>query len=149
MEYNITIDEIYAALPANDASRLRALVEQYGEEKAAEEWINTLPEDQIPLTQFSGGIGDEEDLTFAQSIGREIDYFICGHPKYADLRKQAQSKGTTATFYVGATVAAALGSVFGVTTAAILPTVLLLFHVAGKITLNAYCRNYNFKEEEA
>ena len=149
MEYNITIDEIYAALPADDASRLRALVEQYGEEKAAEEWINTLPEDQIPLTQFSGGIGDEEDLTFAQAIRREIDYFICGHPKYADLRKQAQSKGTTATFYVGATVAAALGSVFGVTTAAILPTVLLLFHVAGKITLNAYCRNYNFKEEEA
>ena len=30
MEDNITIDEIYAALPADDASRLRALVEQYG-----------------------------------------------------------------------------------------------------------------------
>ena len=148
MKYNITVDEIYAALPADDATRLRALVEQYGEEKAAEEWINTLPEEQIPLTQFSGGIGEEEDLTFAQAIRREIDYFVCGHPKYADLRKQTQSKGSNATFYVGTAVAAALGSAFGVTTAAILPSVLLLFHIACKITLNAYCRNYNFKEQE-
>ena len=77
-----------------------------------------------------------------------LDFFVCGHPKYVDLRTQIQSKGSNATLYVGTAVAAALGSAFGVTTAAILPTVLLLFHIAGKITLNAYCRNYNLNEEK-
>ena len=146
MEYNITIDEIYAAISAEDASRLRSYIEQYGEEKAAEEWLNTIPEDQLPRTPFSGGIGEEDvNLTFAQSIRREVDYFICGHPKYQDLRNKIDSKGEGVTLYAATSLAALIGSEFGITTAVILPSVMLLFRIAGRITLNAYCRNYHFQ----
>lgn len=84
------------------------------------------------------GLGVNDQLW--DRIKIQFQVFICTNDKeYSDLRKNASEVGRNGQTAVVAMVAGALGSVVGVSAAAIAPAISLLFIALLRIGRNAYC----------
>lgn len=123
---------------------ITSLVQKYGEEKAAEEWITTVG--PLQTATFGGDSFDKVDQKrYWIRFREEFDKLICGHPTYEeDLKKilfTGKSLGTGAVTYI----ATIIGPVIGMAPAILVPPIILLLHTVTKITVKAYCTTRHFE----
>lgn len=145
MEEIYSLTEVYASLPVDDATLLKSLIEEYGEEGAIDKWIDTIPPEQLPMTHFSGGIGDSDE-PFSKRLKDEINMVICGHPKYKEEREKILHEYNGYTLTAATSLGAIIGSVFGIASGAVIPVALIMIRLALKVTVGAYCKNYKYAE---
>jgi len=140
-----TLEDIYKSLPSYQASTVKRLVEMYGEEKAAEYWLDSLGPKQ---TSHFGGNGTalvSQSPSYWQRCKTELDKLICGHPSWEDEHKKYITVGKAITIGTAAAIAAAIAPVIGISTIVITPAVELLLHSISKVGFRAYCANKSFE----
>jgi hypothetical protein len=109
------------------------------EEEVAQLWLSSAG---ATSTVGFGAAGPIQN--FYSNVKREFVAFVCGDPKYDDERAQAQqiwnNQGKVGLVSM---VAAVVASTVGLAAAAVVPVIALLFSLATKIGLNAFCAACN------
>lgn len=140
-----TLEEIYASLPSYQATAIKQLVERYGEEKAAEFWLDNVGPKQ---TSHFGGDGTSlvsQSPSFWNRCKTELDKLICGHSTWEEEHKKYLTAGKAITIGSATAIATALAPVVGLSVVVLTPAVELLLHSIGKIGFRAYCANKTFE----
>ena len=122
------------ALPAYQKKRVRELIQDSGSvEDAAKKWLSASPEHTFPF-------GAEQGRSiFLEKVRDEVEKFLCGHDDYEEERKKLLSSADLIQTTVVSSVSAAIASVIGVAAAYVMPVIVLVFMMMGKISLNAWC----------
>ncbi|MCD7898891.1 MAG: hypothetical protein LUH22_03185 [Bacteroides sp.] len=120
------------------------LVSNFGEEKAAEEWISS--RGPIQTATFGGDTSNIPDSkTYWNRLKEEFDKLVCGHPDY----KKEQEKFATAGKAIGtgavASISNWLAPIVGMSPSILIPAVILLLYTTAKIGVKAYCSTKNYK----
>ncbi len=80
--------------------------------------------------------------SFYANVKAEVIAFVCGDAKYQAERTQAEAIWKThGKIGLVAAVAAAISPYVGLAAAAIIPVIALLFSLAAKVGLNAFCKS--------
>ena len=134
---NDDIDNWLIVLKPYQADSIRLLINEYGDENAAEKWLTANgPSNQVAF----GGISDQnQDNTFYTNFKIEFHKFICGDPKYETERNRLGVSLIAPKQLIISIISGALGATFGVTGALLAPAVCVLLFIVGKMGVNAYC----------
>lgn len=73
------------------------------------------------------------------AVKGEVDKFICGGPGYDDLRKQVEAGWEKGKTWIVTVVAGVVASHLGVAAAVIIPVIGIVFALAARIGVKAYC----------
>ncbi len=143
-----SLEEMYASLPHYQATTIRTLVEKYGEEKAAEMWLESMGPKQ---TQHFGGSSTElvsqsgKTVSFWKRCKTEFDKLICGHKDWEKEYEEYVNYGKAISIATATGIAGVLSPVIGVTTVILIPAIELLLRTVSKMGINAYCSNKDFE----
>jgi len=135
------VDGWFAGLPQSQAESILHLVDSgKSEEEVGELWLSRTGSNNTVGFGVGGPI-----QSFYSNVKKEFAAFVCGDEKYSDERKQAseiwKNQGKVGLVSM---VAALVASTVGLAAAAIVPVIALLFSLAAKIGLNAFCAACNF-----
>lgn len=136
-----SIEDIYNSLPTYQANIIRELVENNGEEKAAEIWLNSLGPKQT--SHFGGAL--HTNANYFTRCKTEIDKLLCGHPDYKEEYAKFISNERSITIATATAIGAWLSPIIGISVVLLVPAVELIIHSILKVGLNAYCTNKNMQ----
>ena len=135
---NISLDEWYTCVKPYQQTILRQLVSQFGEERAAEEWLTA--KGPMQTATFGGSQSNEADTeNYWNRLKEELDKFICGHTDYEKEQKKFLAVGKGVGIGAVSGIATWLSPIIGLAQPIILPALILLLHTASKIGVKAYC----------
>ena len=110
------------------------MLENDGPEQVVEKWISANgPTNTIGF----GGAGNNKP--FYDSFKTEFRKFICGSVDYDTERKKILDEGIVIKTVLISTASSAIAVKLGVMASLLVPAVALMFHVVGKIGINAWC----------
>lgn len=146
---NLTIDKIsiedcYAILKPYQQRIIKELVTKYGEEGAAERWINSKGAGN---TVTFGGLQQEnpQQDDYWSRLKVEFDKFLCGHPDYEVEREKLVGTGKAIGLASVAGISSWLGPLIGVSPVLLVPSIALLLTTTSKMGINAYCSVKTFE----
>lgn len=135
---DLSLDEWFKCLKPYQSSIIRQLVDNLGEERAAEEWITSTG--PIQTATFGGNPFNKVDQkSYWSRIKEEFDKFICGHSAYEKEREKFLSTGKLLGTGAVSTLATWLSPSVGLPPTILIPSILLLLHTTAKISVQAYC----------
>lgn len=136
LSIELTTGGWFEGLPRAQAQTLSNLLDSgSSEDEVGESWLTKAGSS----TTAGFGVGGPLQ-SFHSNVKAEFVAFICGDPKYENERQQAvQIWNNQGKVGLVSMVAAVVASTVGLAAAAIVPVVALLFSLASKIGLNAFC----------
>jgi hypothetical protein len=135
---DLSLDEWYKCLKPYQSSIIRQLVDNLGEEKAAEEWITAMG--PLQTATFGGDPSSKVDQkSYWNRLKEEFDKFICGHSAYENEHEKFLSTGKLLGTGAVTSIATWLSPSVGLSPTILVPAILLLLHTTAKISVRAYC----------
>lgn len=135
---NMPLDKWLECLKPYQKSIISKLVEKFGEERAAEEWITATG--PLQTATFGGAPTDKVDQkTYWNKLKDEFDKFICGHSAYEKEQSKFISKGKLIGTGAVTSIAAWISPTVGMPPEILVPAILLLLSTTAKISTKAYC----------
>lgn len=140
LDINLTTDGWFEGLPKSQAESIEQLVASgKSEEEIGELWLSRTGSNNTVGFGVGGPI-----QSFYANVKKEFTAFVCGDEKYKDERAQAaQIWNNQGKVGLVSMVAAVVANTVGLAAAAVVPVIALLFSVAAKIGLNAFCAACN------
>jgi len=140
---NLSLDECYQYLKPYQRNIIEQLVEKYGIEKAAEEWINA--RGPMQTVTFGGVVEDSNNKkNYWNRFKNEFDKLICGHPDYKDEQDKFVAAGKPIGLGAIAYIANLIAPVVGMSSAVLIPAIVLVFNAIAKMGVRAYCSTKQF-----
>lgn len=140
---NIPLEEWLKPLKPYQRNFIEQLVAKYGEEKAAEEWINA----RGPMhTVTFGGVAEDVNnkKNYWNRLRNEFDKLICGHTDYQDEYDKFVAAGKPIGLGAVAYIADLIASAVGMSTAILIPAIALILSTTAKMGVKAYCATKQF-----
>ena len=139
----LTTDGWFEGLPTSQSESIEQLVASgKSEEEIGELWLSRTGSNNT----LGFGVGGPIQ-SFYSNVKKEFAAFVCGDEKYNDERAQAvQIWNNQGKVGLVSMVAALVASTVGLAAAALVPVVALLFSLAAKIGLNAFCAACNLEK---
>lgn len=136
LDIDLTADGWFEGLPKSQAESIGQLVASgKSEEEIGELWLSRTGSNNTVGFGVGGPI-----QSFYANVKKEFTAFVCGDEKYNDERTQAaQIWNNQGKVGLVSMVAAVVASTVGLAAAAVVPVIALLFSLAAKIGLNAFC----------
>ena len=134
--FELTQGGWFDGLPAYQSQAIEQLLaDGSSEEQVGELWLS-----RTGSTSTVGfGVGGPLQSFYA-NVKKEFVAFVCGDPKFDTERAQAvniwKEQGKVSLVSI---VAAVVASTVGLAAAAVIPVIALLFSLASKIGVNAFC----------
>jgi hypothetical protein len=124
-------------LPDYQRALTRSLIDETGsEEAAAAAWLSASgPTDVFPY----GAAANSRDTGFLGRVKHELRLLICGGDQYDEERAKLRQQLSTGSKYVVGFAAGAVAHNLGTAPTVIGPPVALLFAVAAKVGVRAWC----------
>jgi hypothetical protein len=132
---NIELGDALNTLKPYQKNTLLALIEQYGDEGAAEAWLSSGGPDG--MTKFGGSIGNAKP--FWEAVKKEFKKLICGDTAYDDVRSKIEPISKNNIDYAINFIALSVATSLAVPHPLIVPVIAILIHIAGKVTVRAWC----------
>ncbi len=134
---NIKLNDWLSELKEYQRNGINTLIENYGEEQAAEKWITSNgPSNNVPF----GGEVVRDTKPFFERFKSEFSKFICGHPDYDEYRKKLGAESPIIRSTYIAVISAALGATLGFAATLLAPAIAVLLASVSKVGLNAFCQ---------
>lgn len=140
---SLSLDEWYTCLKPYQKNIIEQLVAKYGEERAAEEWLTA--RGPIQTATFGGAVSNNTD-NYWNRFKLEMDKLICGHPNYENERKKFSSAGKSLGLGAVTALSTWLSPIVSVSSAILVPSIILVLHTTSKMGINAYCSTKNFSD---
>ena len=105
-------------------------------EEAAEKWVSSTG--SVNIVQFGG---TQNSKPFWNRFKDEFDRFLCDRSAYAEEKQEIAKHGNASKAIFISSISAAIGAKLGMAGTLLAPPVALLLCVAGKMSINAYCKN--------
>jgi hypothetical protein len=138
---NIKLEEWLNELKPYQKNSINILIQQCGQEKAAEIWITS----NGPLNNVPFGGVSQNTQPFFDRFKHEFQKFICGHPDYDSYRKKLGAETPVVkTLYISM-ISSAIGATIGFSATLLAPAVAILLSTVGQMGLNAYCAGIDLK----
>jgi hypothetical protein len=134
---NHNLDEWLSVLKPYQQKIMHSLIDKYGEEDAIKRWIKS--KGPLNTATFGGVPTNDDKKNYYQCIKQEINYFICGNPKYSKERDNILKGANVISISIASKISQIIAQAVGMSIAVVLPAILLLFHSISKISINAYC----------
>lgn len=135
---NIPLENWLKPLKPYQRNIIEQLVAKYGEEKAAEEWINA----KCPMQTVTFG-GVTEDINnkknYWNRLKNELDKLICGHIDYKDEHDKLVAAGKPIGLGAVAYIADLIAPAVRMSTALLIPAIALILSTIAKMGVKAYC----------
>ena len=140
---NIPLEDWLKPLKPYQRNFIEQLVAIYGEEKAAEEWINARGPMQ---TVTFGGVTEDTNnkKNYWNRFRNEFDKLICGHPDYQDEHDKFVAAGKPIGLGAVAYIADWIAPAVGMSTAILIPAIALILNITAKMGVKAYCATKQF-----
>ena len=140
---NIPLEDWLKSLKPYQRNFIEQLVAIYGEEKAAEEWINARGPMQ---TVTFGGVTEDTNnkKNYWNTFRNEFDKLICGHTDYQDEHDKFVAAGKPIGLGAVAYVADWIAPAVGMSTAILIPAIALILNTTAKMGVKAYCATKQF-----
>ncbi len=140
---NESLDSWLAVLKPYQRKSIKSLLECNGgdEEKVAQLWLNSYG--PINTATFGGVPSSSINKNYFQCLKDELNGLICGSEKYEEERKSILQKGELINIATSTKIAYLLAPIVGLSEVVLTPAVVLLLHVIGKVSVNAYCSMIN------
>lgn len=140
---DLPLSEWYTCLKPYQKAIIEQLVSQYGEEKAAEEWLTA--KGPIQTATFGGEqINTIDSKNYWNRLKDEFDKLICGHPEYEKEQKKLLAAGKSIGLGSVTALSNWLSPIIGITSTLLVPTIILFLHVISKMGIKAYCSTKHF-----
>ena len=162
----LELKEWYSCLKPYQSKIIKELVYKYGEEKAAEMWLNkyaSKPRRVLGSDESNGKMGfvrsyrlvdknvydlkefNKSDVTdYWSKLKKQLNMFICGHPDYEQEREQLLKIGSPIGLGGVTFLANLISPVIGLATEILIPAIALFLHTTAKIGVKAYCDGISF-----
>lgn len=142
----LTLEEWLKELKPYQKNTIIQLVDKYGEERAAEEWLSSVG--PIETAQFGGVASDQNQIkSYWSRVKKEFDKLICGHSDYTNEREKLISGGKVIGTGAVTTISVWIAPIVGLSVPILVPAIILLLHTVAKISVKAYC-SINEETEE-
>lgn len=140
---NIPLEDWLKPLKPYQRNFIEQLVAIYGEEKAAEEWINARGPMQ---TVTFGGVTEDTNnkKNYWNRFRNEFDKLICGHTDYQDEHDKFVAAGKPIGLGAVAYIADWIAPAVGISTAILIPAIALILNITAKMGVKAYCATKQF-----
>lgn len=139
----ISLDECYRYLKPYQRNIIEQLVTKYGIEKAAEEWINA--RGPMQTVTFGGVVEDANNKkNYWNRFKNEFDKLICGHPDYQNDQEKFITAGKPIGLGAIAYIANLIAPAVGMSSAVLIPAIVLVFNTTAKMGVKAYCATKQF-----
>lgn len=140
---NIPLEDWLKPLKPYQRNIIKQLVAKYGEEKAAEEWINA----RGPMQTVTFG-GVTEDINnkknYWNRLRNEFDKLICGHADYQKEHDKFVNAGKPIGLGAVTYIADWIAPAVGMSTAILIPAIALVLSTTAKMGVKAYCATKQF-----
>ena len=140
---NIPLEDWLKPLKPYQRNFIKQLVAKYGEEKAAEEWINA----RGPMQTVTFG-GVTEDINnkknYWNKLRNEFDKLICGHADYQNEHDKFVNAGKPIGLGAVTYIADWIAPAVGMSTAILIPAIALVLSTTAKMGVKAYCVTKQF-----
>ena len=140
---NIPLEDWLKPLKPYQRNFIKQLVAKYGEEKAAEEWINA----RGPMQTVTFG-GVTEDINnkknYWNRLRNEFDKLICGHADYQNEHDKFVNAGKPIGLGAVTYIADWIAPADGMSTAILIPAIALVLSTTAKMGVKAYCATKQF-----
>lgn len=140
---NIPLEDWLKPLKPYQRNFIKQLVAKYGEEKAAEEWINA----RGPMQTVTFG-GVTEDINnkrnYWNRLRNEFDKLICGHADYQKEHDKFVNAGKPIGLGAVTYIADWIAPAVGMSTAILIPAIALVLSTTAKMGVKAYCATKQF-----
>ena len=140
---NIPLEDWLKPLKPYQRNFIKQLVAKYGEEKAAEEWINA----SGPMQTVTFG-GVTEDINnkknYWNRLRNEFDKLICGHADYQNEHDKFVNAGKPIGLGAVTYIADWIAPAVGMSTAILIPAIALVLSTTAKMGVKAYCATIQF-----
>ncbi|WP_028910703.1 hypothetical protein [Prevotella sp. AGR2160] len=140
-----SIDEWLSNEKPYKIKMVKELLKNNNEEETAKLWLIT---NGIENTKSFGG--SQTSLpkdTYWNRFRQEFDMFLCGHPKYQSVRDSIVKNGNIVQISSSALISSAIANYMGIASCFISVPVVLMLDAFSRIALNAYCKNFHFKDK--
>lgn len=140
---NIPLEDWLKPLKPYQRNFIEQLVAIYGEEKAAEEWINARG---LMQTVTFGGVTEDANnkKNYWNRFRNEFDKLICGHTDYQDEHDKFVAAGKPIGLGAVAYIADWIAPAVGMSTAILIPAIALILNTTAKMGVKAYCATKQF-----
>ena len=140
---NIPLEDWLKPLKPYQRNFIEQLVAIYGEEKAAEEWINARGPMQ---TVTFGGVTEDANnkKNYWNRFRNEFDKLICGHTDYQDEHDKFVNAGKPIGLGAVTYIADWIAPAVGMSTAILIPAIALILNTTAKMGVKAYCATKQF-----
>ena len=140
---NIPLEDWLKPLKPYQRNFIKQLVAKYGEEKAAEEWINARGPMQ---TVTFGGVTEEinNKKNYQNRLRNEFDKLICGHADYQNEHDKFVNAGKPIGLGAVTYIADWIAPAVGMSTAILIPAIALVLSTTAKMGVKAYCATKQF-----
>lgn len=142
---NIPLDDWLKPLKPYQRNTIEQLVAKYGEEKAAEEWINARGPMQ---TVTFGGISEDSNnkKNYWNRLRNEFDKLICGHLDYQNEHDKFVAAGKPIGLWAVACIADWIAPAVGMSATMLIPAIALILSTTAKMGGKAYCATKQFDD---
>lgn len=138
---NIPLEDWLKPLKPYQRNFIKQLVAKYGEEKAAEEWINA----RGPMQTVTFG-GVTEDINnkknYWNRLRNEFDKLICGHADYQNEHDKFVNAGKPIGLGAVTYIADWIAPAVGMSTAILIPAIALVLSTTAKMGVKGFIRHF-------
>lgn len=127
------------SLPKYQRESFDTLLTSGSPEEVAKKWLSS----NFSNTAAFGAPQQSDSSLFLDRIKVELKAFLCGDPKYNSERKEFLKYRNQSKTVLASAISVALAPHVGAAAAFIGPVIVLLLYSFGKMSLRAYCGEYN------
>lgn len=138
-----TIEEWLSEEKPYKKKLVEKLLENHSEEETAKILLSTKGVENT--TSFGGYSTKQADDDYWMKFKAEFDMFICGHPKYQNLRDDINKNSNIITISTTSLIASTLAPSVGIAASFITVPVVLMLKALSELSINAYCKNIHFE----
>lgn len=140
---NITLEECYSILKPYQRRIVEMLVDKYGVEGAAEQWI--LAKGPCQTSTFGGERHyDKQQNDYWTRFKYEFDKLLCGHQDYEIEREKFVNTSKTIGLAGITAISTWIGPLIGLSPVLLVPSIALLLTTVSKMGIKAYCSVKSF-----
>ena len=142
---NIPLEDWLKPLKPYQRNFIKQLVAKYGEEKAAEEWINARgPMQTVTFGGVTEDINNNNKKNYWNRLRNEFDKLICGHADYQNEHDKFVNAGKPIGLGAVTYIADWIAPAVGMSTAILIPAIALVLSTTAKMGVKAYCATKQF-----
>lgn len=140
---NITLENCYSILKPYQRRMVEMLVEKYGIEGAAEQWL--IAKGPCQTSTFGGVAQDNNQQNdYWTRFRYEFDKLLCGHADYEIEREKFVGTSKTIGLAGITAISTWIGPLIGLSPVLLVPSIALLLTTVSKMGIKAYCSVKSF-----